>query len=214
MAKGRKNNTAKNEETSLLKLIKFNQDIIEDNNKTPNVLLDDYVGIVFNECACELVQIKQTTVSEDNIKSTTNLFEDKYKIGDTFQQWITMGWYPTTYLSAVSLYSRLKFQDECSKLKYCRDIGKLIEIQKEINNTLLKFAELNAIPFLINKVSESFEELDSVVNSVEELKTKTKDTTATCDALSEAVKGKYATMVSKGLLNPKEVMHRLALEKD
>jgi hypothetical protein len=92
MAKGRKNNTAKNEETSLLKLIKFNQDIIEDNNKTPNVLLDDYVGIVFNECACELVQIKQTTVSEDNIKSTTNLFEDKYKIGDTFQQWITMGW--------------------------------------------------------------------------------------------------------------------------
>ena len=59
-----------------------------------------------------MFQIKQTTVTEDNIKSTKTTYGDKYVIGDTYQEWISMGKYLNSYEKAVEYYSNLKFNNE------------------------------------------------------------------------------------------------------
>ena len=61
-------------EKGILNLIKFDENIIEDGTKSPNIQIDEYAGITMDKNDnWELVKINQTTVTEDNIKSTTTV---------------------------------------------------------------------------------------------------------------------------------------------
>lgn len=209
MARGRK--SSDNKEEGVLRLIEYEPKIMEDKN-APNILIDNYVGVSIDKDGnWELFQVKQTTVSEDNIKSTTNVYEDKYKIGDTYQEWVSMGKYLGSYESAVEYYSNLKFNNEVSKLKYCIDIKELVKIRKDIHDGLNNFMIKNTIPEVAKQINNVTKDVYEISNKVKELKPIINEAELESNKTIELAKEKRKIIVQE---MPKEKKHRLKLEEN
>jgi hypothetical protein len=211
MPRGRKSEETNN---GVLNLIALDENLIEDNTKTPNIQIDDCGGISVDKNGnWELVKIDQTTVTEDNIKTATNSFGDKYTIGDTYQQWSSMGKYLDSYVSAVETYAKLRFLDEVSKLKYCRDISKLVEIQTEIKDSISKFAVENVVPQIVKDIGLSMNQLQSIKKDIAELQELKKTMIEDCNEFMNVVAEKRNTMIAKGIIEQKKTKHRIKEEE-
>lgn len=158
------------EELGVFNFIEFNKDIIEDGSKTPSVLIDNYVGVCIDELNYELVRIKQVTVTEDNIKTATNLYGNKYKLGDTYQEWISMKRYLGDFVEAAETYSKMKFKEEVSKLKYCSDISVLNKIRQDIHDNLQAFMKTDTVPKIAFELNSSCKDLQSVKAEIKSTK--------------------------------------------
>lgn len=205
MARGKKKEVE--EVKGVIGLVEFNPDIIEDGSKSPHVPIDKFSGICIDADNFELVCIKQTTVTEENIKSTTTKYENKFKIGDTYQEWITMGKYLNSIETAVECYIELRFKDEVSKKRY-RTYGELIEIKREIKADINKFMGENAIPIVATKLSLAYGELDKITKDIVELQKLKQAAMKECDFIINVAKEKYASMVAKGLIEQKKIEHK------
>ena len=212
MARGRKTKQQKQDESSLLKLVKYNPEIMEEGTKSPNILIDDYVGVCIDEYNYELVKVKQTTVTEDNIRSTTNKYEDKYEVGDTYQEWCSMEKYLSSFEQAVETYADLKFREEESKLKYCKDMNILIEIRKKIYNDINKFLTKNIVPEVAKLISNTLDESQKAKLDMSKVDESIKSAMKECDGLIQVVSEKRAMMVSKGIIDGKKIKHRIKKE--
>lgn len=202
------------EETGILNLIEYNPKIIENGSKTPNILIDNFVGVCIDEYNYELVKIKQVTVTEDNIKSTTNSYEDKYTLGDTYQEWISMGKYLGDFIEAVEVYSQLKFKNETSKLKYCTDVSKLNNIRQAIHDDLHNYIQTNTVPEVAKQINAACKDLQTFNASIEKYRTLTSQVEKTCNELIGIVEEKRAKMVSKGIIEQKKTNHKAKEEKE
>ena len=86
----------------------ISQQPIDNRYKEPNCLLDDCVGIVVDDNGnWELIKVKQVTVTNDNIKTTTKKYNNKYQLGNVFQEWVTMEKFPDSYVSAAQTYAKM-----------------------------------------------------------------------------------------------------------
>ena len=212
MARGRKTKQQKQDESSLLKLVKYNPEIMEEGTKSPNILIDDYVGVCIDEYNYELVKVKQTTVTEDNIRSTTNKYEDKYEVGNTYQEWCSMEKYLSSFEQAVETYADLKFREEESKLKYCKDMNILIEIRKKIYNDINKFLTKNTVPEVTKVISNTLKESQKAQLEVTELGKTIESAMKECDKLMQVVSEKRIAMISKGIIDEKKIKRRIKKE--
>jgi hypothetical protein len=214
MARGRKPNTATNEDVGVFKFVEYNPEIMQDGSKTPNILIDNYVGVSIDEDNYELVKVKQTTVTEENIKSVTNVYEDKFKIGDTYQEWITMGKYLSSYERAVEYYSEKKFKNEASKLKYCTDISVLNKIRSDTRDTIYNFAVQNTIPQVVSELSDAVKTVQSLKPDIAQIKLLKQEAINECTKVIDVMKEKYIEMAAKGLVKTKVTKHQVKEETE
>ena len=211
MARGRKANKDSVEEVGILKLIKFDPNIIEE-KRNQNILLDEFVSVSVDVNGnWELFQIKQTTVTEDNIKSTINVYEDKYIIGDTYQEWISMGKFLGSYESAVEYYSNLKFNNEVSQLKYCTDVKELVKIRQRIHDDLNNFMIKNTVPEVAKQISKATKELHEITTLANEMKILTSEATNVCNNTITLMKEKTKIIVEN---MPKQKKHKEVKEEE
>lgn len=195
MARGRKVNKDNVEEVGILKLIKYNPDIIEE-KRNQNLLLDEYVSVCVDANGnWELYIINQTNVTADNIKSTTTVYKDKYKIGDTYQEWISMGKYLGSYESAVEYYSNLKFNNEVSQLRYCEDAKELTKIRQRIHDGLNNFMIKNTVPEVAKQINKATNELYEISKLAKEMKLLVSETTNVCNDTINLMKEKKKIIV-------------------
>ena len=155
-----------------------------------------------------MFQIKQTTVTEDNIKSTKSVYGDKYSIGDTYQEWISMGKYLNSYEKAVEYYSNLKFNNEVSQLVYCNDIKKLVEIKQHIYDDLNK-TMINTIPVVAKQISKATDELFEISKLANEMRLFIVETTNVCNEAVAFIKDKRKIVVEN---MPKQKKHKVVEE--
>ena len=208
MARGRKAKKDNVVEVGILKLIKFDPSIIEEKRKQ-NFTLDEFVTTSVDiNGNWELFQIKQTTVTEDNIKSTKTTYGDKYVIGDTYQEWISMGKYLNSYEKAVEYYSNLKFNNEVSQLVYCDDVKKLVEIKQRIYDDLNK-TMINTIPVVAKQISKATDELYEISKLANEMRLLTTETTNVCNEAISFIKDKRKIVVEN---MPKQKKHKVVEE--
>lgn len=209
MARGRKSKNENVEKVGVLELIKFNPKIIEE-KRNQNILLDEFVSISVDANGnWELYQIKQTTVSEENIKTTTKLYENKYKLGDTYQEWFSMGKYFGSPEGAIEHYSNLKFNNEVSQLQYCTDMKELVKIRQRIYDDLNNFMIKNTVPVVAKQVSKAFKELDEISKLASEVRLLTTETTNICNNTISVMKEKNKIIVDN---MPKQKKHRIEVE--
>jgi len=195
MARGRKANNTKVEEVGILKLIKFNPSIIEE-KRNQNMLLDEFVSVSVDANGnWELYSIRQTTVSEENIKTTTKLYDNKYKIGDTYQEWVSMGKYFRSPESAVEHYSDLKFNNEVSQLRYCTDMKELVKIRQRIYDDLNNFMIKNTVPEVVKQISKVSNELHEITRLSNQVKISATEATSVCNNTIELMKEKNKIVV-------------------
>lgn len=212
MAKSKKNAKVSNGDGGVLKLIKCDPDLLDDTKIKPNYQLDECVAVCVDaNCNHELFKIKQTTVTEENIKSTINSYGDKYKLGDTYQEWVSMGRYTSNVIDAAKCYIKLVSVNEISKLKYCKDINKIVEINNNIRDTLEKFAVNETMPKVIKQLSVACDklfELQDEIKIFEETKAQVrKETEDLLNLIRESRKIVVENM-------PKEKKRRLKLEEN
>jgi hypothetical protein len=205
MGKETKTNKAKVKEVGVLKLIKFDPAIIEE-KRNQNILLDEFVSVSVDANGnWELYQIRQTTVSNENIKTTTKIYESKYKIGDTYQEWFSMGKYLRSFESAVEYYSNLKFNNEVSQLRYCADVKELVKIRQRIYDDLNNFMIKNAVPEVAKQISRATKELQEITKLANEMKLLTTEATNVCNSTISLMKEKNKIIVDA---MPKQKKHR------
>lgn len=171
MARAAKKDKVSNARAGIFNFIQYDPELMEDEKgKAPKILIDDFVGIFIDEDNFELMKVKQVTVTEDNIKSATNTYGDKYGIGDTYQEWISMTKYLDSYESAVECYTKLMFKNDASALKYCTNISELIKIRQNIHDTIYKFMTTNTIPSVAKEMNNSIKELNSLNGDIQQIK--------------------------------------------
>lgn len=209
MARGKK---VIDETTGVIGLVEFNPEIMEDGSKTPHIPIDQYAGIYVDADNFELVKVKQTTVSEDNIKSVSNVYGEKYKIGDTFQEWISMGKYLSSPEMAVECYSNLRFKDEISKKRY-REFEELTKIKREIKDDINRVLGEKVVPAMAYKIGEAYKELQVINKNIDEIHKVEAEALKECNYIINVAKEKYTTMVAKGLIDKKKVQHKVKEEE-
>jgi hypothetical protein len=210
MAKAKKTETAEVQDSGILKLIGYDPSLIDDLKGCPNYMLDEYVSVFVDANGNhELHKIKQTTVSDTNIKTATNVYGDKYQIGDTYQEWVSMTKYLSSPLEAARCYAKLIQLNEISKLKYCKDIGKLVQIEEKINNALEKFAINETLPEVMKQVNTAYNTLRQYERDIEQYKQTRETITKEANELLALIKEKRSIIVDN---LPKQKQHRIKLE--
>ena len=213
MARGKKKvSTAENE--GVLQLVVYNEKIMENGTKKANIQIDDCVSIAIDEYNYELMKVKETLVTTENIKSATNKYGDKYKIGDSYQEWITMDKYLHSYEEAFIVYSELKFKNEASKLLYCTDATVLNKIKQKIADDITKFMTANTVPEVVKQLDIATDELVKMNMKVKTLKALEKEAIMACNDIITIVKAKRAKMIASGIIQEKTVNHKMKLEED
>lgn len=198
---------------TLMNLIEYNPDIMEDDKKKPNILLDNYMGICVDKNGnWELLKVKQIIVSDTNIRTTTNSYGDKYTTGDVFQEWVSMDKYPNSFESSVELYSKIDFMEKVSALEYCTDITELVKIKRDFNKRISEFLSTTTLPRVVGEVNtalSTFEKLQTDIDDLMKLKNKAIED---CENIINVISEKYASMVAKGIVVQKQVKHRTVEE--
>ena len=209
MARGRKTNKDNSAEVGVLKLVKFNPLIIEE-KRNQNILLDEFVSMSVDANGnWELFQIKQTVVTEENIKSTKTIYGEKYKLGDIFQEWYSMGKYLGSPETAIEYYSNLKFNNEVSQLRYCADMKELAKIRQNIHDGLNNFMIKNTVPDVVNQVGKAIRELQEITKLSNEVKLLISETSSLCSDTIIAIKEKNKIIVAD---MPKQKKHKIVEE--
>jgi hypothetical protein len=212
MARGKKLELVNGQDEGIFKFIKLNTDIIDDSKRIPNYHLDEYAAVCVdaNENH-ELFKIKQVTVTSENIKSTTTQYGDKYKIGDTYQEWISMEKYLDSPLEAAKCYAKMIGNNEISKLAYCKDINKLVEISNKINKTLEEFAINYTVPEVTKQLSKAHDALINIQKEIKAYEDTKLQITSECNELLELIRNNRKIIVDN---MPKEKKHRIKLEEN
>ena len=176
MARGKKVVTtgAKNARDGIWSFIERDTSLPEE-GKIPNFIYDGILGIYIGDVRnLELVKLKTVTVTEDNVKSVTTAYGDKYQIGDSFQEWGglygVVGCYPSSIAYALTKIKDIVIANELSKSKKDTDFTNMYKIIDETNKKIESCLRTDILPHGAEQADKVVKDLRSNLQKLEEVK--------------------------------------------
>lgn len=184
----------------VFKFVKRNSNLPQE-GKIPNFVFEDILGISIPDMrSLEIVKLKNVTVTEDNIASIIKVYNDKYKVGDKFQEWAslygTVGCYPTSLSYALIKIKDIIIKNEISKLEGEADFSKLADIIHNTDEMILKYLKTDIVPHSADLVSKVIKDVQKCTDMVEESKKTCEEVNAACESLKDQIK-EYQRQVLK-----------------